>query len=139
MWWAVLSHSVISSCLWSHGLWPAMLLCPWGFSRQEYWSWLLSHPSGDLPNPGIKSKSPALQADSLPSESPGKPKNNGEGNLSLLQGISLCQEPNWLNILSQGSTLSCIQGKCSILFQFFKCVETMIILYRIFVFVCSLE
>ena len=44
-----------------------------GLSRQEYWSGLPSPPPGDLPNPGIKPRSPALQADSLPSEPPGKP------------------------------------------------------------------
>ena len=39
-----------------------------GFSRQEYWSeWPFPSP-GDLPNPGIKPRSPALQADSLPTE-----------------------------------------------------------------------
>ena len=43
------------------------------FSRQEYWSGLPFHSPGDLPNPGIKPGSPALQADSLPSEPPGKP------------------------------------------------------------------
>ena len=43
-----------------------------GFSRQEYWSGLLFPSPGDLPNPGIESRSPALQADSLPSELPGK-------------------------------------------------------------------
>ena len=43
------------------------------FSRQEYWSGLPCPPPGDLPNPGIKSRSPTLQADSLPSEPPGKP------------------------------------------------------------------
>ena len=43
-----------------------------GFSRQEYWSELPFQP-GDLPNPGIEPGSPALQADSLPSELPGKP------------------------------------------------------------------
>ena len=37
---------------------------------------------------------PALQADSLPSEPPGKPKNTGVGSLSLLQGIFLTQELN---------------------------------------------
>ena len=47
--------------------------CPWGFSRQEYWSELPCHPSGDLPNPGIKPRSPALQVDSLLCEPPGKP------------------------------------------------------------------
>ena len=37
-----------------------------GFSRQEYWSGLPFPSPGDLPNPGIKLKSPALQADALP-------------------------------------------------------------------------
>ena len=46
------------------------LLCPWGFSRQEYWSGILCCPPGDLPNSGIKSRSPTLPADSLPSEPP---------------------------------------------------------------------
>ena len=47
-----------------------------GFSRQEYWSgWPFSSP-GDLPNPGIKPGSPALQADSLPSEPPRKSNNH---------------------------------------------------------------
>ena len=44
-----------------------------GFSRQEYWSGLPCPSLGDLSNPGIKSGSPVLQADSLPSEPPGKP------------------------------------------------------------------
>ena len=45
-----------------------------GFSRQEYWSGLPFLPPGDLPSPGIKPRSPELQADALPSESSGKPK-----------------------------------------------------------------
>ena len=44
-----------------------------GFFRQEYWSGLPFLSPGDLPNPGIKPRSPTLQADSLPSEPPGKP------------------------------------------------------------------
>ena len=44
-----------------------------GFSRQEYWSGLPSPSPVDLPNPGIKPRCPALQADSLPSKPPGKP------------------------------------------------------------------
>ena len=44
-----------------------------GFSRQEHWSGLPSPTPGDLPNPEIKPRSPALQKDSLPSEPPGKP------------------------------------------------------------------
>ena len=41
---------------------------------------------GNLPNPGIKPRSPAFQADSFPAESPGKPMNTAVGRLSLLQG-----------------------------------------------------
>ena len=42
-----------------------------GFSRQEYWSGLPFPSPGDLPDPGIKPRSPALQGDALPSEPPG--------------------------------------------------------------------
>ena len=45
-----------------------------GFSRQEYWRRLLCPPPGDLPNLGIKLRSPTPQEDSLLSEPPGKPK-----------------------------------------------------------------
>ena len=45
-----------------------------GFSRQEYWSGVPFPSPGDLPNPGIKPRSSALQADSLPTELPGKPE-----------------------------------------------------------------
>ena len=45
-----------------------------GFSRQEHWSRLPFPPPGDLPNPGIEPRSPALQTDNLPSEPPGKPE-----------------------------------------------------------------
>ena len=48
----------------------AMLLCPWGFSRQEYWSGLPCPPPEDLPNPGIPPGSLSLQVDSLPAELP---------------------------------------------------------------------
>ena len=43
------------------------------FSRQEYWSGLPFPSPGDLADPEIKPRFPALQADSLPSEPPGKP------------------------------------------------------------------
>ena len=43
------------------------------FSRQEFWSGLTFSSPGDLPNPRMEPGSPALQADSLPSESPGMP------------------------------------------------------------------
>ena len=50
-----------------------------GFLWQEYWSGLPFLSSGDFPDPGIKTTSlmsPALQVDSLLSESPGKPCDN---------------------------------------------------------------
>ena len=56
--------------------------------------WVAFLFSRDLPNPGIKPRSPALQADSLPAEPPGKPKKTAVGSLSLLQGIFLIQESN---------------------------------------------
>jgi len=42
------------------------------FSRQEHWSRFPCPPPGDLPNPGIKPRCPALQMDSLSSEPPGE-------------------------------------------------------------------
>ena len=61
--WESESRSVVSNSLGLHGL---------EFSRPEYWSGL---PCllGDLPDPGIEPRFPALQADALPSEPPGKP------------------------------------------------------------------
>ena len=44
-----------------------------GFSRQEYWSGLPFPSPGHHPNPGVEPRFPALQADSLPTELPGKP------------------------------------------------------------------
>ena len=49
---------------------------PVGFPRQEYWSGL---PFPDPPDPGIEPGSPALQADSLPSEISGKPIRKSQG------------------------------------------------------------
>ena len=45
-----------------------------GFSSQEYWSGLPFPSPADLPDPGIEPRSPALQADSLPTELQGKPE-----------------------------------------------------------------
>ena len=64
-----------------------------GFSRQECWNGLPFPSPEDLSNPGIKPRSPALQADSLPAEPPGKAK-NGVGSPSLLQGILPTQGSN---------------------------------------------
>ena len=45
---------------------------------QKYWSRLPFPSPGDLPDPGIKPGTPALQADALPSEPPGKPWRTGD-------------------------------------------------------------
>ena len=81
-----------------------------GFSKLESWSGLPCLPLGDLPHPGIKPRSPAVQADSLPSEPPGKPKNTGVGSLSLLQQISPAQELNWGFLLQADSLLTELLG-----------------------------
>ena len=65
-------RSVMSDSLLPHGLQHASLCCPWGFFSQGYWSGLPCPPPGDLPDPEIESRSPALEAHSLPSEPPGK-------------------------------------------------------------------
>ena len=44
-----------------------------GIPRQAFWRRLPLPPAGDLPDPGTEPGSPALQADPLPSEPPGKP------------------------------------------------------------------
>ena len=54
-----------------------------------------SHLQGNLPNPGIEPRSPALQADSSPSEPPEKTKNTGVGSLFLVQWIFPTQKLNW--------------------------------------------
>ena len=63
-------------------------------SMGEYGSGLLGPPPGNFPKPGIESRCPALQTDSLPSEPPEKSMNTGVGSLSLLQGIFRTQESN---------------------------------------------
>ena len=50
-----------------------------GFSRQEYWDGLPCPPPGNLPDPGIKLRSSALQVDYLSSEPPGKPVTSWRG------------------------------------------------------------
>ena len=83
------SRSVMSDSA-THGLYS-----PWNSLGQNVGMGSLFLTPGDLPNPRIKPRSPTLQADSLPSEPPGKPKNTGVGSLSLLQQIFPTQESNW--------------------------------------------
>ena len=67
------SRSVMSNSLRLHGLQPARILCPW-ILQARILEWVVIFSAGDLCNPGIKPRSPALHADSLPSEPPGKPQ-----------------------------------------------------------------
>ena len=71
-------------------LWTVAYQAPpsMGFSRQEYWSGLPFPPPVDLPDPGIEPGSPTLQADSLPSELPGKP---------LLKPYCLLSTASWIH------------------------------------------
>ena len=90
------AYSVAQSCPLFATPWTVAHQAPLsiGFSRQEYWSGLPCPPPGDIPNPGIEPRSPTLQAESLLSETPGKPKNTTVGSLSLLQEIFLTEESN---------------------------------------------
>ena len=58
-----------------------------GFSRQEYWSGLPFPSPGDIPDPGIKPRSPALEADALTSEPPEKPLPGGVSYKECFIGI----------------------------------------------------
>ena len=89
----MLSHSVVSDSATPWTITQQGPL-PMGFSRQDYWGGLPCSAPGDLPIPGIEPRSPTLQANSLPSEPPGKPMNTGVDSLSILQGIFLTQEWN---------------------------------------------
>ena len=73
------------SRLWT--IWTVAYQAPpsMGFSRQEYQSELPFPSLGDLPDPGTEPRSPALQADALPSEPPGKPWENRQYNWFPLQ------------------------------------------------------
>ena len=61
----VLSRPAIPNSMtpWTVALWAFLSM---GFPRQEYWNGLPFPSPGDLPDPGIEPRSPALEADSLP-------------------------------------------------------------------------
>ena len=61
---------------------------------------------GDLPKPGIEPRSPALQVDSLPAESLGKPKNTGVGSLALLQESSRPRNQAGVSCIAGGFFIS---------------------------------
>ena len=73
------SRSVMSDSLRPHGQYAYQAPPSMGFSRQEYWGGLPFPSPGNLPDPGIIPRFPALQADTLPSEPPGKPQHHCTG------------------------------------------------------------
>ena len=66
----------MSDSLWPLGLYPARLLCPWNFSGKTTRVGSHSLLQGNIHDPEIELKSPALQVDSLLFEPPGKPKHS---------------------------------------------------------------
>ena len=82
---------VMSDSLWPHGLLPTRLVH--GILQSILERVAIPSP-GNLPNPGIEPRSPALQADSLPAEPQEKSKKTQVGSLSLLQGTFPTQELN---------------------------------------------
>ena len=84
------------------------------FSRPEYWSGLPFPSPGDIPNPGIKTRSPALQADSLPAElsvyqGVGKESTCNARDLGLIpglgrpagEGIGYSHQYSWASLAAQ--------------------------------------
>ena len=99
------SVQFVSNSLRPHGLYSS-----WNSPGQHTGVDRLPSP-GDLPNPGIKCRSPALQADSLPAESHGKPKKTGMGSLSLLQWIFPMQDKPAFPALQVDSLPTELSGK----------------------------
>ena len=86
---------VSQSCLLFATPWTVACQAPLSmeFSRQEYWSEYPFPSPGDLPNPGIKPRSPALQADSLPSEP--------QGAWAWLMIVLICNNSLWLYFITK--------------------------------------
>ena len=102
----LLSHPAVSYCA---TLCTAAHQAPLSteFSGQEHWTGLPYPPPGDLPNAGVKPRSPALQSDSLPLSHQGSPinlqlyiKEMTDKNLLYTQGtpFSILQWPTWEKI-----------------------------------------
>ena len=107
----VLSYSVVSNSATPWSI-TYRLLCPWRFSRQEYWSGLSCSLPGDLPDSGIEPVSPAslaVSADSLPNEP--------LGNLTLPQNCGFLSLPTMAVLLF--TILSSLDSWCQNIFLFF--------------------
>ena len=88
---------VAQSCLTLESPWTVVRQAPpsMGILQATILEWVAMPSSRGSSQPRNRTRSPVLQADSLPSESPGEPKNTGADSLSLLQGTFPSQEPNW--------------------------------------------
>ena len=84
-----LSHVQLFATPWTVALQAPLSM---GILQTRILEWVAMPSSRDLPNPGVEPRSPALQANSLPSEPPGKPRNTAVGSLFLLQGLFLTQD-----------------------------------------------
>ena len=91
-----------------------------GFSKQEYWSELPFPSPGDLPDPGIELRSPALEADALTSE----PRGNYTGMLSHYQSKQSILKVCWS--LNNFKVMTKMKSICSLSFSFWisVCVGT---------------
>ena len=79
------------------------------FSRQEYWSGLPFPSPGDFPDPGIEPRFPALQADALPTEPPGKPLTLGRSTSNFRFTLLLYLVPNLTVLFKEDYVL--IEGR----------------------------
>ena len=85
------------------------------FSKQEYWCELPFHSPGDLPNPGIKPRSPGLQADSLPSEPPGKAQEYWNKPIPSPRDLPAPGVESWSPAMQAGSLPAELPGKPHVL------------------------
>ena len=85
--WKLLSPIWLFVTLWT--------IQPMEFSRPEYWSGYRFPSPGDLPNPGIKPRSPRVQADSLAAEPQGKPFNQNQ--MAKVVYISPMTQLSWVH------------------------------------------
>ena len=95
----------------------------YGILQARILEWVAVPSSRGSSQPRDWTQSPTLQADSLSSEPPGKPKNTGTGSLCLLQGIFPSQESNW-------GLLHCRQILYQLSYQGSPRVKHMPIIYR---------
>ena len=86
-----------------------------GILQQEHWTGLLCPPPGDLPNPGVKPRSPTLQVDSLPSEPARKPTH-----ASSFYLWKLLDRDNFLPLPNDNKLLLCIYAESLGLKMFFS-------------------